>query len=135
MDTSLQAVVLFDGVCNLCNSSVNFILDHESGRQLKFASLQSETAKALLKPFGFPVEDLSTIVFLWNGTLYTKSGAVLRISRFLRFPWNLVCVFLIVPPFLRNLAYRIIAANRYRWFGEREQCRMPEPGVRDRFLE
>ena len=128
-------IVLFDGVCNLCNSSVNFILDRDRGKKIKFASLQSGAAAKLLAPFRFPGDDLSTIVLLLDGKLHTRSGAVLRISRFLGFPWSLGISLLVIPRFLRDFAYGVVARNRYRWFGKREQCRLPEPGIRDRFLE
>ncbi len=127
-------LILFDGVCNLCNTSVQFILTHESGKKLHFASLQSEWGKEVLDRFRVS-HDLSSMVFIEEGRMYTKSEAVLRVSKYLVAPWNWARIFLILPGFLRDGVYDIVARNRYRWFGKKEQCEWI-PGVdMERFLD
>jgi predicted DCC family thiol-disulfide oxidoreductase YuxK len=139
MEPTASPIVLFDGVCNLCNAAVNFILDHERSGELRFASLQSDAARALLAEHGAPVEQLGqgdpdTMVLLEGGRLFDRSAAALRIARRLRWPWRALAVFLIVPRPLRDLVYRFVARNRYRWFGKSDACRMPSPELRARFL-
>ena len=129
-----RLVVLFDGVCNLCNSSVNFLLDADKAGRLRFASLQSEAGKKLLERLGQGDHGLSSIVFIEGDKVHTHSGGVLRICKYLPGIWRLGAAFLIVPPFLRDWVYGIVARNRYSWVGKREECRIPEPGIRDRFL-
>ncbi len=125
-------VVLFDGVCNLCNGAVNFILDQNPNKDLKFAALQSEVGKELVK-------DLSnipdSIVFYSRGKVFYKSQAVLEISRYLRSPWRYAQVLKIIPTFLSDWIYDLIAKYRYRLFGRRDACRVPTPELKDRFLD
>lgn len=130
-----SAVILFDGVCNLCNGFVNFVFDHDPDGYFKVGSLQSEAARAYLEPFGRNPEALDTIVLIEEGRLYTRSTAALRIFRRLTAPWPLLYVFVIVPRALRDRIYDVVASNRYDWFGKRDQCRMPTPGLKDRFIE
>lgn len=129
-----HALVLFDGVCNLCNGAVNFIIDRDPNGYFRFAPLQSEPARKYLK--GTPVsnDDLDTIVLIENGTPYVRSTAVLRIARHLTRPWPLLALFLVVPRFVRDAVYRRIAHHRYDWFGKRDQCRRPTPKLKNRFL-
>jgi len=129
-------VVLFDGVCNLCNGAVNFIIDREPKGKLKFASFQSEAGKELLRSRGLPVPegDPTSIVFVVGEQTHDGSGAALRIAARLTFPWFLFSAFLVVPWFLRDLGYYLIAKNRYRWFGKGDACRVPTPELRARFL-
>lgn len=128
-----ENIIFFDGHCNLCNSSVNFIIDRDSRALFKFASLQSELARERLS--GFPSEARpDSIALLQDGKLYWRSSAVLRIAKRMPGLWPLFTVFLIVPPFLRDGIYEWVAKNRYRWFGRQESCRMPEPGLKTRFL-
>jgi predicted DCC family thiol-disulfide oxidoreductase YuxK len=131
---SEPSIVLFDGVCNFCNRSVNFIIDRDPRRRFRFAPLQSDTGKELLRRFDLPAEMLSTMVLIEGDRCYTKSSAGLRIARRLRWPWSLAAAFLIVPPPLRNVVYDFIARHRYRWFGKSESCRVPTPELRERFL-
>ena len=130
-----RLVVLFDGVCNLCNSSVNFLLDRDKAGRFKFASLQSEAGKKLLGDLGAGDHGLSSIVFIEGDTVSTRSRAVIRICKYLPGIWRLAVVFLIVPDFIRDVFYTLIAENRYAWFGKRDACRIPEPGISDRFLK
>lgn len=133
-----HALVLFDGVCNLCNGAVNFIIDRDPVGYFRFAALQSEEAAPLLARFGRPPVASATapdsIVLIEGGRLYERSGAALRIARRLRGPWPLLYAFVAVPKPLRDAAYGWIAANRYRWFGKEDACRLPTPGLRARFL-
>ncbi|HEX2568169.1 MAG TPA: thiol-disulfide oxidoreductase DCC family protein [Polyangia bacterium] len=139
MEPTASPIVLFDGVCNLCNAAVNFILDHERSGALRFASLQSDAARALLAEHGAPVEQLrqgdpDTMMLLEGGRVFDRSAAALRVARHLRWPWRALGVFLLVPRPLRDLVYRWVARNRYRWFGKSDACRMPSPALRARFL-
>jgi predicted DCC family thiol-disulfide oxidoreductase YuxK len=131
---SLEAIVFFDGVCNLCNGAVQFILQREKNPRLKFAALQGETFRARTQHHLTAVPD--SIIFLEAGILYTESDAVLRISRYLRQPWRAMGFMgYAIPRFLRNPLYRFIARNRYRWFGKKEACYVPSPALRARFLD
>ena len=128
-------IVLFDGVCNFCNASVHFIIDRDPGNRYRFAALQSEIGRRLLVQHGLPPDACDSIVLLEGDRCYVRSTAALRIVRRLRWPWPFLYVFIVVPRFLRDVAYSFIARNRYRWFGRSEQCRLPTPQLRQRFLE
>ena len=130
-----EAVILFDGVCNLCNGAVDFILRHEAGRELCFASWQSEAGARLAKRCGIEGEEMNTLVLIEDDRCTTQSTAVLRIANRLKFPWWLFSVLLIVPRSLRDAVYIGIARRRYRWFGKRDTCRLPAADEKDRFLE
>ncbi len=130
-----KSIVLFDGVCNLCNSSVNFIIDRDKAGKFLFASLQSQEAAQLSRQFDFPLRTLSSIILIENGGVHTRSSAALRIARRLDGLWPLLSVFMVVPRFLRDGVYEWIAKNRYRWFGRSNSCRMPEPALKQRFLQ
>jgi predicted DCC family thiol-disulfide oxidoreductase YuxK len=134
-DTSEPAkIVLFDGKCNLCNGSVKFIIKRDPAAQFHFASLQSETGRKIVEEHGGNPDDLDTILLLEDGRLFDRSSAALRIAKCLRAPWPLLAVFLLVPAPLRDLVYRFIARNRYRWFGKTEACMIPTAAIRSRFL-
>lgn len=127
-------VVLFDGVCNFCNSSVQFIIRRDPDGHFHFAALQSEVALKLLADHGWHSHRLDSIVLLDSGRVYTESTAALRIARQLK-GWPKLTAFLIaVPRPLRDPVYRLVARYRYRWFGKRESCMLPTPDVRGRFL-
>jgi predicted DCC family thiol-disulfide oxidoreductase YuxK len=128
-------VVLFDGVCNLCDRSVQFILDRDPAGVFHFASLQSDTGRALLEDHKLDPDALASIVVVDDDRAYTHSDAALRIAKDLSAPWNVLATFRIIPRPLRNWVYNIVAANRYRWFGTREACRIPTPDVAARFLD
>jgi predicted DCC family thiol-disulfide oxidoreductase YuxK len=127
----MKPVVLFDGVCNLCNGMVRFVLARDPRGTFRFASLQSAAARRLLAG-AVPPE---TIVLIEAGKTYTKSCAALRIARGLRFPWPLLYGFVAVPRPLRDLVYDWVARHRYAWFGKRESCMLPAPELRGRFME
>lgn len=128
------AIVLFDGVCNFCNHSIQFIIKRDKKSYFKFGALQSEEGKALLQKHGLSPEILDTIVLIENGKAYTYSTAPLRIVRKLNLLWPICFIFILVPSFIRNPIYKWISKNRYKWFGKQESCLMPTPEIRSRFL-
>jgi predicted DCC family thiol-disulfide oxidoreductase YuxK len=130
-------VVLFDGVCNLCNGAVSFAIDRDPASRLRFVSLQSEAGRRLLEGLGHPVPpgNPESILFVEGGRLYQRSGAALRIARHLSGAWPLFWALLVVPRPLRDLVYRWVASHRYRWFGKADVCRVPTPELRARFIE
>lgn len=131
-----QAVILFDGVCNLCNRSVGFILQWERRPEFKFASIQSQAGQVLLRRCGLPPDYAEAVILLDRGMLYTGSTAALKIGQTLRFPWSaLSCAAFIIPGWVRDRAYRQIAKHRYRWFGKRTVCMVPTEELRSRFYE
>jgi predicted DCC family thiol-disulfide oxidoreductase YuxK len=129
-----QPVILFDGVCNFCNGAVNFAIKRDKKAILKFATLQSGMASQLLDKFSLSAVDLNSFVLIENGKVYTRSTAALKVFQYLDGLWPLMYGFIIVPKFLRDVVYKLIAKNRYRWFGIREKCMIPTPEVRSRFL-
>jgi predicted DCC family thiol-disulfide oxidoreductase YuxK len=135
--TTDAPVVLFDGVCNLCNGAVQFILDHDRTHALRFASLESDSGRLLLLEHGMkvPEGDPDTIVIVDGGKAYERSSAVMRIVSHMTFPFWLARVFVIVPRPIRDFFYKIIARNRYRWFGKTNECRIPTPELRARMLK
>jgi predicted DCC family thiol-disulfide oxidoreductase YuxK len=130
-----RPVILFDGVCTLCNASVRFVIRRDPEGVFRFASLQSEQGRSLLQSHGLPLEELSSIVLVDEKRCYVKSDAALRIVRSLRWPWPLLAALTIVPRGLRDTVYEYVARNRYRWFGKDETCALPLPDWADRFLE
>ncbi len=128
-------VILFDGVCNLCNSSVNWIIDHDKQNQFKFASLQSAYGQNKVKELGLQDNYMNTVVFEDNGKAYLRSDAALQILKQLGGVYSLSVVFYIVPSFVRDWFYKIVANNRYKWFGKKESCRIPTPELKSKFLE
>jgi len=127
-------IILFDGICNLCNSAVQFVIRHDKKRLFRFASLQSEAGQSLLQKYHLPENNFNSFVLIRNDKAYTNSGAALRVARQLGGGISLLYGFIIVPPFIRNAVYRLIANNRYRWFGKKESCMIPTPDLRSRFL-
>ena len=128
-------VILFDGVCNLCNASVQFVIRHDARGYFRFAALQSEAGKGLLKRCGQPDSDLESVVLVEDDQCYTESTAALRVLRNCNGPLRILYAGIVIPRFLRDIMYRMVARNRYRWFGRREQCMVPTPELRARFLE
>lgn len=133
--TEEKKIILFDGVCNLCNHSVQFIIKRDRQKQFHFASLQGKTGQQLLEQFHLPADNLNSFILIENGTLYRKSSAALRVSRKLGGAWPLLYGFIIVPAFIRDGVYTLIARNRYKWFGKKESCMIPAPGLKERFLD
>lgn len=128
-------LILFDGVCNLCSFWVGFILRRDAGKRFRFASLQSATGQRALGQAGLPGGELNTMVYVEGGRRYLRSTAVLRIARAMRGLWPLLYPLIVIPAPIRDLLYRVIARNRYRWFGKRDACWVPAVEVRDRFLD
>ncbi len=133
-DNSSKPVVLFDGICNLCNGWIQFILKREQNQLFQFASLQSETVEHLLRNNNL-LQNSSSILLIENGMIYKKSEAVLRICKYLRTPWRVLTVLLIIPRSFRDPIYDIVAKNRYKWFGKQQHCKLPQPDQRFRFLD
>ncbi|HZM28733.1 MAG TPA: thiol-disulfide oxidoreductase DCC family protein [Gemmatimonadales bacterium] len=133
-ETPAPPVVLFDGVCNLCSGSVQFLLKRDPEGRFRFASLQSEAGRSLMAEHGLDVDALSSVLLIEDGQVWQESSAALRIARHLPGAWKLLRVFAAVPRPLRDAAYRWIARNRYRWFGRTETCWLPTPELKARFL-
>ena len=129
------AVVLFDGHCGLCDGSVDFILRRDRRARFRFAALQSQAARALFAAHGTPRPDTDSLLLLEQGVLHAESEAVLRIARGLGLPWSLLGSLRLVPRAPRDALYRWVARHRYRWFGQRSTCRIPDPEQAARFLE
>lgn len=130
----MERIILFDGVCNLCTGSVQFVIKHDPEGKFKFASLQSSYGQALMAREGIPTEELSSFILVEDGRVYRRSTAALRVAKQLPGAWPLLYAFSAVPPFIRNAVYDFIAANRYRWFGKQESCMVPTPELRGKFL-
>ena len=128
------SVILFDGVCNLCNASVQFIIKHDPQVQFRFASLQSETGQRMRLDHGIDPRN-DSIILVENDHAYTHSSAALRVARRLSGGWSVFYAFIVVPRFIRDVVYRFIAHNRYRWFGKQDVCMIPTPTLRKRFLD
>ncbi len=129
-----KPVVLFDGVCNLCNGSVLFIIKHDAKSKLKFSSLQSDYGAEQMRQFNLPSSALNSVLLIKNGQLFQKSNAALEIARILDGMWPAMYAFKIVPLFIRDFVYNWIAKNRYRWFGKKEECMIPTPEMKARFV-
>jgi predicted DCC family thiol-disulfide oxidoreductase YuxK len=127
-------IILFDGVCNFCNSSINFVIDRDTNNRFVFAPLQEPAGSKLLKQYHLPASNFDSVVLIKNGKVYKKSSAALEIARHLDGIWPLLYVFKIVPGFIRDTVYDVIAKNRYKWFGRTDACRLPTPELRAKFL-
>ena len=130
-----QPVILFDGICNFCNNAVNFVIKRDKKRRVVFATLQSETGQKLLQQYNLPLNDMESFVFIENGKASTQSTAALKVCRYLKGLWPLCYGFIIIPKFFRDGIYNWIAKNRYKWFGVRQECMIPTPDVKERFLK
>ena len=127
-------VLLFDGVCNLCDESVQWVIRHDPASKFRFVSLQSEKGQELLRAHNLPTNELNTVVLVDGGKAFTRSDVPLRIFGKVGGGWSLLTAFRIVPRFLRDAVYDWIARNRYRWFGKKEACWLPTPELKSRFL-
>lgn len=128
-------VILFDGVCNLCNGFVRFVLKRDKKKLLQFASLQSKYGTGLSAHFNLPTANPETIVLYDGEKIFTESDAVIKIASSLNGIWRSVVILYIVPRFIRNWFYRLIAKNRYKIFGKKDQCMVPSEGMKDRFVD
>jgi predicted DCC family thiol-disulfide oxidoreductase YuxK len=128
-----NSIVFFDGVCNLCNSSVDFVIARDKAHKFRFSSLQSEYAKKTLNLQN--ETDFGSFILYKDNKTYQKSTAALMVAKELDYPIKLIYAFIIIPEPIRNFIYSIIAKNRYRWFGKKETCRLPTPQERALFIE
>jgi predicted DCC family thiol-disulfide oxidoreductase YuxK len=136
------SIILFDGVCNLCNGAVRLVIKHDRKKNFKFASLQSGAAQQLLQRHGHTetssaqvLKKMNSVVLIENGQLFQKSIAALKVLRHFPWYWQWLQAFRIVPRFIRDAVYDVIAKNRYRWFGKKDNCMIPTPELKSRFLE
>jgi len=127
-------LVIFDGVCNLCNGTIQFIIRRDRGKRFSFSTFQSAAKQDNLRQYGLFSKDQSTVVYVRKGVAFTKSKAVLMILRDLGCCWNLSYILIIIPPFIRDFIYYLVAKHRYRLFGKRESCMVPTSEIMDRFL-
>ncbi len=130
-----RKIILFDGICNLCNQSVQFVIEHDKKNQFRFASLQSDFGQNFLEENNLDATKFDSIVFIEDDKFYTKSSAALKISKYLDGITSLLTIFMIVPKPLRDVVYSFIAKNRYRWFGKQESCWLPSPELKAKFLD
>jgi predicted DCC family thiol-disulfide oxidoreductase YuxK len=134
-DAASSPILFFDGVCNFCNSSVQFIIRHDKDKKFRFASLQSELGKNAIREVTTRYKVAPDSLILHDGeNWYVRSSAALYVCKILGGPWKLLFAAIIVPRFLRDAIYDVIARNRYRWFGKKDACMIPTPDVKDRFL-
>ena len=129
-----KSIILFDGMCNFCNTSVNKIIKYDKKNVFKFAAIQSDAGKKLLTELSIDTLKIDSILLIEKNTLFTKSTAVLKIAKQLSGLYKLGYAFIIIPPFIRDTIYDFIAKNRYKWFGKKEACRIPSKEERNKFL-
>ena len=130
---SKHKTILFDGVCNLCNSSVNFIIRNDKKEVFKFAPIQSDFGEIALKKHRINSKDTDSIILIDNDNYYIKSSAALYIAKNLSGAYPLLFCFMLVPKFMRNWVYDFVAKNRYKWYGKKESCMIPTPELIDKF--
>jgi predicted DCC family thiol-disulfide oxidoreductase YuxK len=130
-----KSIILFDGVCNLCNASIQFILKRDYNKKYLFASLQSDAAKEILLQYTDEKINLETIILIENGKIYNKSTAVLKIWKNLNYLHTVLYICLLIPKPIRDWFYTKIAKNRYKWFGKKQSCKIPNKEIRNRFLD
>ena len=128
-------VILFDGVCNFCNGAINFVLKQDKTSVFRFAPLQSEAGRRLLQQYNLPTEEFESFVLIDQGKVYKKSNAALRVMNKLPWYWKESQIFRLIPTIFRDAIYDFIARNRYKWFGKKDECMVPTPEMRSRFLD
>lgn len=134
MEFENKKIVLFDGVCNLCNSSVVFIIKRDKEDRFRFTALQETPGLSLIEKYGIDTRKTDSIILIDGDKAYSRSEAALRIALHLSSVWPLLYAFTIVPGFIRNWVYDIIARNRYKWFGRKDVCMIPTPELKSKFL-
>jgi predicted DCC family thiol-disulfide oxidoreductase YuxK len=127
-----KSIILFDGECNFCNASIQFVLNHEKNSELFFSSLQSNTGKEIQDYFG--IKNSESVILIENNKLFIKSTAALRITKYLKGGFPLLYIFIIIPTFIRNVIYDYIAKKRYKWFGKTDTCMVPNDQIKHRFI-
>ena len=135
MNSINKPVILFDGICIFCNFWVNFAIKHDPKKKLKFAPFQSNAGQLLLSQHNIAIESINAVILIENGKVFTQSSAAFRVCKYLSGIWKIFYGLLIIPKFLRDFFYNIIARNRYRWFGKKETCMVPTPELKERFLD
>ncbi len=130
----MSAIILFDGVCNFCNGSVNFIIERDKKAYFKFAPLQSEIGQKLLDEYNIDKTVTDSVVLIEDGKAYTRTTAALRIAKKLSGAWKLFYGFVVVPGVFRDVFYKLFAKYRYKMFGKQETCMIPTPEIRARFI-
>lgn len=130
----MSAIILFDGVCNFCNASVNFVIARDRAGFFKFAPLQSEIGENVIERHGIDTTETDSVILVEDNFAYTHSTAALRIARRLDGLWSWLFLFIVIPRPIRDVFYRLFARYRYRLFGRQDACMMPTPDIRDRFL-
>lgn len=132
--TPSSPILLFDGVCNLCNGVVQFVIKKDKKGLIKFASMQGEPGNQLLAKYQLPADAFNSFVFICDNRMYQKSTAALKLCTHLKGGWPICYVFMIVPVFIRDAVYNLIARNRYKWFGKTAACYLPTPELQSKFL-
>jgi len=127
-------ILLFDGVCNLCNGFVQYTIERDPEGQFRFAALQSDVGKEVLQHINLSTEDLDTAILIEDGKIYTQSTVGLRMIKKMNVWYSFIYFLIIFPKSFRDFFYRILARNRYKWFGEKETCMIPTPELQARFL-
>jgi predicted DCC family thiol-disulfide oxidoreductase YuxK len=130
----MNGIVLFDGVCNFCNGSVNFVIERDKENYFKFAPLQSDIGQELLDKYSIDKTETDSVVLIENEKAYTHSTAALKIAKRLDGVWSWLYAFIIIPKPVRDFFYKLFAKNRYKLFGKQDACMMPTPEIRARFL-
>ncbi|AZQ44402.1 thiol-disulfide oxidoreductase DCC family protein [Nonlabens ponticola] len=130
-----KQIVLFDGVCNLCNKAVTFIIERDKKNVFNFGALQNEKGKALLNKYDIDPEETDSIILIKNDKAYIKSTAALHIAKNLSGGWPLLYTFIILPKFIRDSIYDWVARNRYGWFGKKDNCMIPNADLRSKFID
>lgn len=129
-----KPLILFDGICNLCNGAVQFVIKHDSAGKFLFASLQSEAGQELLKKYNLPIDNFNSFILLQDEMVYSKSTGALKVAQQIKGAWSWLYIFIIIPKFIRDGVYTWIANNRYKWFGKKDACMIPTPELKARFL-
>lgn len=135
MHKEIPKILLFDGVCNLCSSAVLFVIKRDAKKQIKYAAIQSEPGKMLLKKYNIEEAYLGSLIFIDQGKAYLKSSGALRLCKYLTGLWPLFYVLIFIPSFIRNAVYDLVAKYRYHWFGKKETCLVPAVELKSLFLE
>jgi predicted DCC family thiol-disulfide oxidoreductase YuxK len=135
MNAISHPVILFDGVCNLCNASVQYVIKHDKKRLFRFASLQSSFGEKVLTEHNLPHNTFNSFILIDSNKIYTRSTAALIVAKKLSGLIKLLYIFIIVPEFIRDIVYDIIARNRYKWFGKKEACWLPTPELKSLFYD
>jgi len=133
--TASKKIVLFDGVCNLCSNSVQFILKRDKKNQFLFGSLQGNYGQQMLAKYQLPATEFNSFMLIEGETLYTRSSGALRMLKHLGGAWSLLYAFIVIPKFIRDSVYNLLAKNRYKWFGKKNECWLPRPEWKEKFLD